>query len=124
MELSNEDAVLIDARNSYEVEVGRMDDVKAKIVGQGARRFRDQVEQVLTDLQRDGDANKRILMFCTSGIRCEKLAAVLENRGFNNVAQLNGGVTGYVRQARQERVLVKFKLRVVVGCFAFCFGFV
>jgi UPF0176 protein len=125
-ELERDDVVLIDARNSYECEVGKMDSVKAKEVGQGAVRFRDQVDQILEEI--GGEVpNKRVLMFCTSGIRCEKLAAILESRGFNNVAHLDGGVTNYVRQARLKGIPVKV-VKEVVGnwlsiCFQFKFGF-
>ncbi len=115
-ELQNPHTVLIDARNAYEAEVGRMDGVRAKTIGQGALKFRDQVQQIVQEL--DGQTDKRVLMFCTSGIRCEKLAAILEGKGFNNIAQLDGGVTKYVRTAREQGIPVKFKLssRMSVFC--------
>lgn len=106
-ELEDPNAVLIDARNRYEIEVGQMQ-TRASLVGHNAERFRDQVDLVLEQL-RDGPKDRKILMFCTSGIRCEKLSVVLEEHGYQNMAQLNGGVTEYVREARRKGMEIKFR---------------
>ncbi len=113
-ELDNDKALLIDARNGYETEVGRMEGARARVVGAGAKTFRDQIEQLLEELRqaKAAETQPRILMFCTSGIRCEKLAAVLEEHGHSNVAQLGGGVTAYVRTAREQGLPLRFRGRL------------
>lgn len=103
-----ENTLLLDARNDYEVEVGHMDR-EQHLVGMGARTFRHQVQQLLRELQEPRAAQKRLLMFCTSGIRCSKLAAVLAERGHTNVAMLDGGVTRYVHRAQEQGLPVRFR---------------
>ncbi len=93
-ELESGEALLIDARNGYETEVGRMEEARCETVGKGAKTFRAQVGQIVAELRARRAEQRRVLMFCTSGIRCEKLAAILEREGFGNLAQLEGGVTG------------------------------
>ena len=103
--LESSDSILIDARNAYEVDVGRMEkDIGA---GSGSKTFREQIGKTLEELQ--GKQDKPILMFCTSGIRCEKLSVIMEDHGFENVCLLEGGVTRYVSEAREKGLPVKFK---------------
>ncbi len=61
------------------------------MIGVGADTFRAQVEQVIGELGPPETQTKRVLMFCTSGIRCSKLAVVLEDLGYRNMAMLDGG---------------------------------
>jgi UPF0176 protein len=91
-ELERGDALLIDARNGYESEVGRFEG-SCERIGEGSHTFREQTGRILEELRAKGAQNRRVLMFCTSGIRCEKLAAILEKEGFGHLAQLDGGVT-------------------------------
>jgi UPF0176 protein len=107
--LEEPETVLIDARNHYEYEVGRMEKEETAMVGVGAETFRDQVEDVVQQLHSAKAENKQILMFCTSGIRCEKLSVILEDEGFSNLSQLEGGVTEYVRTARETNTPIKFR---------------
>ena len=46
--------------------------------------------------------NKKVLMYCTGGIRCEKASALLHSRGFENVLQLHGGIVAYQEQFGNE----------------------
>ena len=52
--------------------------------------------------------DKKILMYCTGGIRCEKASAYLINKGYKNVYQLNGGIIEYARQVKEHNLENKF----------------
>jgi UPF0176 protein len=90
--ISQPDVLLIDTRNEYEVEIGTF---------QGAvnphtetfREFPDYVKQQL-----DAGKHKKIAMFCTGGIRCEKSTAYLKEQGFAEVYHLKGGILNYLEK--------------------------
>ena len=44
-------------------------------------------------------------MFCTGGIRCEKASVYLENKGFNNIYQLNGGILNYLKKQIRKKFM-------------------
>ena len=48
--------------------------------------------------------NKKIAMFCTGGVRCEKASAYLIKQGFNNVYQLNGGIISYLKKTKNKKI--------------------
>ena len=52
----------------------------------------------LADLKED----KKLLMYCTGGIRCEKASAYFKHKGFKNVYQLEGGIIEYTRQVKEK----------------------
>jgi UPF0176 protein len=52
--------------------------------------------------------DKKILMYCTGGVRCEKASAYLKHHGFQDVNQLHGGIIDYVRQIKAEGIDSKF----------------
>lgn len=80
-----EDFVIIDARNDYEFDVGHFDDA----VRLPIRNFRDLPDEVeKLKLAKD----KKVVMYCTGGIRCEKASAFLKEQGFNDVSHLKGGI--------------------------------
>ncbi|XOQ12400.1 MAG: rhodanese-related sulfurtransferase [Shouchella clausii] len=84
-----EDTVVIDARNDYEYDVGHFrgairPDIKA------FRELPDWIRQ-----NKEQFENKRILTYCTGGIRCEKFSGWLKKEGFEDVAQLDGGIVTY-----------------------------
>jgi UPF0176 protein len=84
------DTILIDTRNAYEVGIGTFPGA----MDPGTRSFRDFpafVEDRLADAK-----DKRIAMFCTGGIRCEKASAYLLAQGFRDVYQLKGGILKYL----------------------------
>ena len=85
---SNEDFVLIDARNTYETKIGKFHGA----VDLGIETFREFPEK-LSELE--GFRNKKIVMYCTGGIRCEKASAFLKQQGFKDVSQLDGGILHY-----------------------------
>lgn len=91
-------AVLLDVRNRYETDAGRFENA---IVCQ-IEHFRElpgYVEQ-LEPLK-----GKHILMYCTGGVRCEKASALLRQRGFQNIHQLQGGIVSYQEQFGNEHWL-------------------
>lgn len=82
--------VVVDTRNSYEVELGTFQNA----LSPNTENFRDfpaYVQQALLDKK-----DQKIAMFCTGGIRCEKSTAYLKQLGFNNVYQLDGGILNYL----------------------------
>jgi UPF0176 protein len=88
--LSEPDVVVIDTRNEYEVEIGTFEGARNPQT-RSFSEFRDYVARELA-----GDGKKKIAMFCTGGIRCEKASAYLLSRGFTDVYQLKGGILKYL----------------------------
>ncbi|HLD39987.1 MAG TPA: rhodanese-related sulfurtransferase [Candidatus Nanoarchaeia archaeon] len=88
----NEDFMIVDARNEYEFAVGRFKNaVKLPI-----QNFREFPEQALKELAPHKE--KKIVLYCTGGIRCEKASAYLKEQGFPQVYQIEGGIINYVNQ--------------------------
>lgn len=96
------DAVVVDMRNHYESEVGHFENAIIPDVA----TFRDELPFVADMLADRKD--KKILMYCTGGIRCEKASAYLKYRGFQQVFQLEGGIIEYARQVRSKGLKNKF----------------
>jgi len=86
------DVAVIDTRNAYEVEIGTF----AGAVDPGTERFRD--FPAWWDAHHAEFAGKRIAMFCTGGIRCEKSTAYLKSRGVADVFHLEGGILKYLER--------------------------
>jgi UPF0176 protein len=100
--MENEETIVVDMRNHYESEVG-------KFVGAlcpDADTFREELPLVIEELKDKKD--KKIIMYCTGGIRCEKASAYLKHHGFKDVNQLHGGIIDYVRQIKAEGLTSKF----------------
>ncbi|HSH38149.1 MAG TPA: rhodanese-related sulfurtransferase [Chthoniobacterales bacterium] len=89
------DVVLLDVRNRFESDAGRF---KGAVVS-NIENFRDLPGYVdeLEPLKA-----KKVLMYCTGGIRCEKASALLRSHGFNDVFQLHGGIVTYQEQFGNE----------------------
>ncbi len=90
--IASEDTLLIDTRNAFEVAMGTFEgaiDPQTESFGQ----FREFVAQKL-----DPDKHRKIAMFCTGGIRCEKATSYLLARGFHEVYHLKGGILKYLEQ--------------------------
>lgn len=88
--ISRPDVLLIDTRNDYEVELGTF----KHAINPHTENFRDFPAYVETQLLDHKD--KKIAMFCTGGIRCEKSTAYLRSLGFDDVYQLEGGILNYM----------------------------
>lgn len=101
--LDDPDAVFVDMRNHYEYEVGHFD----KALEIPADTFRDQLPMAVEMLEED--KNKKIVMYCTGGIRCEKASAWMKFNGFKRVYHIEGGIIEYTRRAREQGLPVRFK---------------
>lgn len=86
---AREDVILLDARNAYEAAVGHFRGAVALPI----ENFRDFSLTVATLAPYK---EKRIVMYCTGGVRCEKSSAYLRAQGFSSVYQLDGGIINYV----------------------------
>lgn len=83
------ETVIIDARNDYEYDMGHFQKAIRPNV-ETFKEFPDWVRQNLSGLK-----DKKILTYCTGGIRCEKFSGFLLQEGFKNVYQLHGGIINY-----------------------------
>ncbi|MCB4399174.1 rhodanese-related sulfurtransferase [Synechococcus sp. MU1625] len=95
------DTLVIDTRNSYETAIGTFDGA----IEPGTESFRDfpqWAETTLRPLMED-NGNKRIAMFCTGGIRCEKASSYLQQQGFGEVHHLRGGILKYLEQVPEAK---------------------
>ena len=101
--MNDPSTVLIDMRNHYESEVGKFENASCP----DADTFREELKLVIDEYQETKD--KRILMYCTGGIRCEKASAWMKHNGFNEVYHLKGGIINYVNQVKANSLENKFK---------------
>ena len=90
------DTVVIDTRNSYETAIGTFDGALDPGT-ESFREFPEWAERTLRPLLRQ-KGSKRIAMFCTGGIRCEKASSFLQQNGFGEVHHLRGGILKYLEQ--------------------------
>jgi UPF0176 protein len=88
--IDSPDVLLIDTRNEYEVELGTFKGA----VNPHTESFREFPEYVKQNL--DPAKHRKIAMFCTGGIRCEKSTAYLKEQGFDEVYHLKGGILKYL----------------------------
>ncbi|MFM7216406.1 MAG: rhodanese-related sulfurtransferase [Bacteroidota bacterium] len=96
------ETVVVDMRNVYESEVGHF---KGAILPR-AVTFREELDEVLGLLQDKKD--KKILLYCTGGVRCEKASAYFRHHGFEDVNQLNGGIIYYAQQVKEQGMTSEF----------------
>ena len=97
--LNDPDVLVIDTRNQYEVEVGSF----RNAVNPATDSFRQFPEYVKNNL--DPQKHKKIAMFCTGGIRCEKSTAYLKEQGFEEVYHLKGGILKYLEEMPEDQSL-------------------
>lgn len=95
-EIESGEIVLLDGRNKYESDLGRF---KGAVCPQ-VEHFRDFPQWIRENLSDAKD--KRILTYCTGGIRCEKLSGFLLKEGFKSVAQLDGGIVSYGKDSQAQ----------------------
>lgn len=125
--LEDPELILVDTRNDYEYQIGTFEGAK----NPETRNFRDFPEYVKKNL--DPKKHKKVAMFCTGGIRCEKSTSYLLDLGFENVYHLKGGILKYLEEVPEseskwkgecfvfdERVAVAHGLKV--GKHNMCFG--
>ena len=128
--ISHEDTILIDTRNDYEYSIGTFKNA----INPNTVKFREFPEWVKNQNFTDSEKkNKKVAMFCTGGIRCEKASSMMMKDGFKNVSHLKGGILNYFESIDQkdslwegecfvfdDRVSVKHDLKV--GTYDMCHG--
>ena len=98
--ISDPDVLVIDTRNDYEVAFGTFEGARSPET-RSFRTFPDWLRR-----QRDeASAPRKVAMFCTGGIRCEKATALLLSEGFEEVYHLDGGILNYLEKVPQENSL-------------------
>jgi UPF0176 protein len=100
--IDDPDTLFVDMRNHYEYEVGHFQNA----IEIPSDTFRDQLPMAL-DMLKD-NKEKKIVMYCTGGIRCEKASAYMLHNGFKNVFHVEGGIIEYARKAREQQLPLKF----------------
>ncbi|HEY1057661.1 MAG TPA: rhodanese-related sulfurtransferase [Limnobacter sp.] len=103
--ISDPDTLVIDTRNDYEYAIGTFEhavDPKTTTF----RQFPEWVENNLKSLPAE-KRPKKIAMFCTGGIRCEKATAFMLEQGFDEVYHLQGGILKYLEEVPEEESLWK-----------------
>jgi UPF0176 protein len=101
--LEDPNTIVVDMRNHYESEIGHF----TNAIKPDVDTFRESlpiIENQLSEHKQD----KKLLMYCTGGIRCEKASAYFKHKGFENVYQLEGGIIEYTRQVKAEGLESKF----------------
>ena len=122
--INDKNTYLIDARKPFEYNVGTF----KNSINPNIENFRD-FPKYLKNL----DKNKKIAMFCTGGIRCEKASVFLKKKGFNKVFQLKGGIINYLKSIKNKNSLwrgecyvfdnrISLKHDLNQGTFSMCSG--
>ncbi|NNE76608.1 MAG: rhodanese-related sulfurtransferase [Pricia sp.] len=101
--MEDPDTILVDMRNHYESEIGHFKNAITPDVD----TFRDSLDIIEKDLS-DHKEDKKLVMYCTGGIRCEKASAYYKHKGFKQVYQLEGGIIDYARQVDKKNIENKF----------------
>ncbi|WP_242083744.1 rhodanese-related sulfurtransferase [Aestuariivivens sediminis] len=101
--IEDRDTVVVDMRNHYESEIGHFKNAITPDVD----TFRESLDIIENDL-REHKEDKKLVMYCTGGIRCEKASAYFKHKGFKNVYQLEGGIIDYTRQVKEQGIENKF----------------
>ena len=99
--ISDPGVILIDTRNKFEIKIGSFKNA----LDPRTTSFRDFPEWVKKFKQDKTNTNKKIAMYCTGGIRCEKASSLMKEEGFNEVYHLQGGILKYLEQIEKEKSL-------------------
>ncbi|MCY7276081.1 MAG: rhodanese-related sulfurtransferase [Phormidesmis sp. CAN_BIN44] len=97
--ISDPDVTVIDVRNQFEVGIGSFD----RAIDPHIKSFRQFPDYVRSHL--DSNQHKKVAMFCTGGIRCEKASAFMLLEGFEEVYHLRGGILKYLEEVPDEQSL-------------------
>ena len=112
--IADPDVILIDTRNDYEVAIGTFEGA----IDPKTASFGEFPEYVRANL--DPRTHKKVAMFCTGGIRCEKASSFMLQEGFEEVFHLKGGILKYLEQQPEQDSLWRgecfvFDHRIAVG---------
>jgi UPF0176 protein len=95
----DKETILIDVRNNFEVEMGTF----KNSINPNTKSFTEFKSYLKNNLNKAKD--KKIAMFCTGGIRCEKISSYMIKKGFKDVNQLHGGILSYLEKTPHENSL-------------------
>ena len=127
--IADAEVMVLDTRNTYEHSIGSFKNA----IQPETTNFRE-FPAWLDQVKASGlDKNKKVAMFCTGGIRCEKASSLMRSKGFENIYQLQGGILNYLEKINEEdslwkgecfvfddRVAINHKLKV--GSYDMCHG--
>ncbi|MBU3071470.1 rhodanese-related sulfurtransferase [Aestuariicella sp. G3-2] len=97
--ISDPEVVVVDTRNDYEYELGSFKGA----INPNTKSFREFPQYVAENM--DPAKHKKVAMFCTGGIRCEKSTAYMKEQGFEEVYHLHGGILQYLEDVPSEESL-------------------
>jgi len=97
--ISDPEVILIDTRNDYEIEIGTFQNA----VDPKTKTFREFPAWAKENL--DPQKHKKVAMFCTGGIRCEKSTAYMKEQGFDEVYHLEGGILKYLEEVPKDQTM-------------------
>jgi UPF0176 protein len=97
--ISDPEVVLIDTRNDYEYAIGTFKNA----INPKTNTFKEFPEYIKTHF--DPKKHKKVAMFCTGGIRCEKASSFMMSKGFSEVYHLEGGILKYLEEVKPEESL-------------------
>ncbi len=93
---SDEPPIVLDTRNDYEIQLGKFDDA-IELDIKSFRDFPEAIKQLPEEMK-----SKKVVTYCTGGIRCEKAAELMQQAGFTDVHQLEGGILKYFEDCGGE----------------------
>ena len=99
--ISDPNVIVIDTRNKYETKIGSFQNALHPETS-SFREFPDWVKKFKNS---EDNTNKKIAMFCTGGIRCEKASSLMKEEGFKDVYHLQGGILKYLETIDKENSL-------------------
>ena len=100
--LQEDGILLIDTRNDYEYSIGTFRDS----INPKTKKFRDFPKWLKEqEFTKEDKNNKKVAMFCTGGIRCEKASSLMKNEGFKKVYHLKGGILKYFESVSKDKSL-------------------
>ena len=105
--INQPDVIVLDVRNQYETEIGRFDQAVIPNIDSFIQ-MKKYIDEDLREYK-----NKKIAMYCTGGIRCEKASYYMKQQGFNEVFQLDGGILKYLEDTELKET------KWVGECFVF-----
>ena len=99
--LKDKNTIIIDVRNQFEIKIGTFDGA----INPQTKSFSEFKSYVKNNL--NNSKHKKIAMFCTGGIRCEKASSYMIMKGFKDVSQLDGGIIKYLEKIPEQKSLWK-----------------
>ena len=94
---TKDDVIVLDTRNYYESDIGTFKN-SVKVNSNNFREFPEWFKN-----NKEKFYNKKIAMFCTGGIRCEKASNLVISRGYKHVYQLKGGIINYLQKTKNKK---------------------